>query len=399
MAVSASVLMILENNPYPRDRRVYNEAMSLTRHGYQVSIICPRSQDQPWVETVEGVQVYRFPMFEAPGGALGYVWEYGIAFTAIALLSLRVWLRHGFDIIHAHNPPDIFGVLAAFYRLFGKRFVFDHHDLSPEMYDAKYGDDARATVRRLLLYFEGVSFRMAHHVIATNESYRQIALERGGVSPEQVTVVRNGPDLERLYLTDPDPELRAQAGTLLGYIGIMSDQDGVDYLIRAVHHLVADLEQTDVRCIIMGYGDAMPQLRTLTTSLQLDDYIVFTGPIYGDTLRRYLSTVDICVDPDPSNPYNDRSTMIKIMEYMTFGKPTAAFDLPEHRFTAENAALYAAANDPLDLAHKIAILIDDPDLRAFLGTNGRQRVIDVLAWPHQEKLLLKAYASLTPRSS
>jgi glycosyltransferase involved in cell wall biosynthesis len=305
-----------------------------------------------------------------------------------------VFLRRGFDVIHAHNPPDTFVLIAGWYKLFGKRFVFDHHDLSPEMYEALFGDGSRPVVRRLLLLLEKLTFRAADLVIATNESYREIAIGRGRVNPQRVAVVRNGPDPSRVRPGRIDPELRARAATILAYVGVMGHQDGVDYLIRALHLLKVNLGRSEFLCVIVGTGVAVPGLKELASELGLDEHVWFTGRVPDEDLMRYLSTADICVDPDPSNPFNDRSTMIKMTEYMAMGKPIVAFDLPEHRFTAQGSALYAQANDELDMARKLAFLMDHPDERAKLGAMGRQRFEDALAWSHQEGKLVAAYDGL-----
>jgi glycosyltransferase involved in cell wall biosynthesis len=306
-----------------------------------------------------------------------------------------VWVREGFDVVHAHNPPDTLFLIAGFYKLFGKKFVFDHHDVSPELYEARYGIGARPSVRRLLGLFERITFRTADHVIATNESHRSIAVGRGGVALSDTTIVRNGPETEKMRPTAPDPSLRNRARTVLGYVGIMGPQDGVDYLLRAIRHLVNDLDRKDVFCVIIGRGDAVLALEDLAESLGIADKVWFAGWLSPEDLPRYLSATDICVDPDPSNPYNDKCTMIKMMEYMIMGKPIVAFDLPEHRVSAGDAAVYARANDELDFARKIEELMDDPDRRRQMGEIGRERVFRDLSWEHQAKKLLAAYEAVT----
>lgn len=389
------ILMLLENNPFPQDGRVRREAATLTNAGYQVSVICPADKGQPARETLNSIHIYRYPGPREGDGLIGYLWEYGYSLLVAFWISLGIWVTSGFDIIHAHNPPDLFVLLAAFYKPFGKRFIFDHHDLSPEMYFARFDGKGSRTVHGVLLFFEKLSFRLADHVIATNESYKRVALERGQVLEGRVTVVRNGPELNHIRLMEPDSELRQKADFILGYVGLMGFQDGVDYFIRALAHLINDLKCTDFYSVIIGGGDAVESLKTLTAELGLNSYVWFTGPIYGEDLLRYLSTADICIDPDPSNPYNDRSTMIKITEYMALGKPIVAFDLPENRVTAQEAAVYARPNDELDFARQIAALMDDPERRIKMGQIGRERVVSALAWSHQAPNLIAAYASLT----
>jgi len=386
--------MLLENNPYPQDGRVRREANALTSAGYQVSVICPAANGQPHREIVDGVHVYRYPAPPERDGILGYLLEYGYAMIATFFISLLVFLRKGFDVIHAHNPPDTFALVAGWYKLFGKRFVFDHHDLSPEMYYARFKLDGKPLVYNSLVFFEKLTFRLADHVIATNQSYKAVAMTRGGVPEDHITIVRNGPELGRVRPVAPDPELGGRAKTIIGYVGLMGFQDGVDYLLRALTHLVNDLGRTDFLCIIIGRGDALSSLKALASELGLDTYVWFTGRVSDADLMRYLSTADICVDPDPSNPFNDRSTMIKMTEYMALGKPIVAFDLPEHRVTARDAAVYARPNDELDFAQQLVLLMDNPERRHRMGQIGRARIETELAWSYQEKHLLAAYETL-----
>jgi glycosyltransferase involved in cell wall biosynthesis len=393
-SVGKRVLMILENTSFPQDGRVRREAKTLTTAGYMVMVICSATKEQPRQENVDGVHVYRYPAPPDGNGFLGYLLEYGYSLIATFLISLLIALREGFDIIHAHNPPDVFVILAIFYKLFGKQFVFDHHDLSPEMYNARFKGSGNLFVYQALLFFEKLTFWAADHVITTNQSYKNIAMNRGGVPEENVSIVRNGPELSRVQPVNPDPELRKRASTIIGYVGVMGFQDGVDYLIRAISHLV-NLGRDDFYCIIIGKGDSLSYLKALTAELRLQSYIWFTGRISDADLVRYLSTADICVDPDPSNPFNDRSTMIKMMEYMALGKPIVAFDLPEHKVTAQSAAIYATSNDELDFACKVAWLMDNPEQCKEMGKIGRERIVRELAWMHQEKNLLSAYASLS----
>jgi glycosyltransferase involved in cell wall biosynthesis len=393
-SAGSHVLMLLENDHYPQDSRVRNEASTLVSAGYQVSVICPKSSGQRWRESVNGVRVYRYPAPPAGSGFLTYLWEYGYCLVMSFVLSIVVALRRKIDIIHTHNPPDIFVLIAMFYKVLGARVVFDHHDLAPEMYYARFGNKGHRLVYRALVFFERLSCRVADHVIATNQSYKAVQMERHGVPEERITIVRNGPDLDRLQRVDPDPDLSQNAVTIIGYVGTMGFQDGIDYFLRAVRHLVYDLRRTDVFCVLVGKGDAWQSLRAYATELEIDKYVWFTGRISDEDLLRYLSAADICVDPDPSNPFNDRSTMIKMMEYMALGKPIVAFDLPEHRVTAQDAAVYARPNDELDFATKIAWLMDHPEERRERGSKGRKRVETTLAWPHQVNDLLEVYRSL-----
>ena len=389
------VLMLLENNPYPEDGRVRREAMALVNTGHQVTVVCPSAPGQLWHESINGVSIYRFPVPPEASGFLGYLLEYGYATMALFVLSLVVFLRQGFDVVHTHNPPDTLVFVAGFYKLLGKQFVYDQHDLSPEMYRALFRDKGSQFVHRTLLWLEKLSCRLADHIIATNGSYKAVEMERDGVPEERITIVRNGPDLKHLKEVPIDPELKQPGKTTICYVGEMGHHDGVDYLLRALRHLVHDLDRSDFWCVLVGDGPAWPGMRSLAEELGLTDYVLFTGRVPHKEVARYLSAADICVAPEPLNAYNDRSTMIKMTEYLALGKPAVAFDLTEHRVTAQDAAVYAEPNDELDFARKIALLMDDPERRRVMGEIGKQRVRTELAWSHQEKHLLKVYQALS----
>ncbi len=365
-------------------------------------MICPREAGQAWHEGLDGVTVYRYPMPPEANSFWGYLWEYGYALIASFAISLWVWLRRGFDIVHAHNPPDLFCLIAAFYKLFGgKRFVFDHHDLAPEMYTVRFDHGGNRWAHRALCGLERLSQRLADHVIVVNESYKRMAMTRGQVPEQRLTVVRNGPDVALLNAVRSDvPPLasllaQGQGRTILAYVGVMGYQDGLDYLLRALHHLVYDLGRPDFYCVLIGQGDAYADLQTAASALALDNYITFTGWVDYDQVGGYLRVADICVAPEPSNPYTDLSTTIKMMEYMALGKPIVAFELPEHVWTAREAALYARPNDELEFARHLAALMDDPQRRQQMGAYGRNRIETELAWPYQAKHLIEAYAVLT----
>ncbi len=385
------VLMLLENATYREDNRVRNEALALTAAGFSVTVICPRHPDYPWREVIDGVRVYTFPEPPEGDGLAGYLAEYGQAGLGTLLLALFTYLSDDFDVVHAHNPPDIFVFIGALFKVLGKKFIYDHHDLSPEMYYARFRGNGNPLVHRALVLLEQLSCRLADHVIATNESYRLLDIKRSGIPAEKVTVVRNGPDLQRVRLVDPDPRLRAMGKIIIGYVGVMGYQDGVDYYLRALHHLVYDLGCSGVYSVMVGKGDAWDELQQLALALGLRDYIWFTGRVTDEELMRYLSSADICVGPDPKNDFTDRSTMIKMMEFMALGKPIVAFDLTEHRHSAAGAALYARPNDEMDFARQIARLIENPELRAAMGQIGQERIRSLLAWPHQVDHLLSVY--------
>ncbi len=393
------VLMLLENCTYPKDGRVRREATALVSAGYQVTVIAPGTQPEPWRETIDGVFVVRYPEPYEGKGLLGYLWEYGYSLLATAVLSVYVLFCHGFDVVHAHNPPDFFVIIGAFYKLFGKRFVFDHHDIAPEMYLARFRNGGNRFLYHALKFWEIVSCRLADRVIATNESYRAIELKRSGIPSERISVVRNGPEESHMRRVEPCAELRSQASTIIVYVGILGFQDGVDYLMRALQLLRSKHHRDDFYCCVLGSGAALRELEQLAHELELTDHVCFPGYVMGVELIKKMSAADIFVTPDPSNDYNDRSTMIKMMEYMALERPIVAFDLPEHRVTAGDAALYARPNDESDFAAKLATLMDDAPRRECMGEVGRQRVMERFAWSIQAKDLLDAYAALFSQPS
>jgi len=385
------ILMLLENSCYPDDIRVLREALSLVDFGYAVTVIAPRGKREAWHETLQGVRVYRYPRPKEAESGLGYLWEYGVSMFWTFWLTVWILVRHGFDVIHSHSPPDLYVLIAICYWPLGKKFVFDHHDISPEMYIARFQVKGNPWIVSALTFFEGLSCRCAKHVITVNESYKQLVMDRHSIPASKLTVVRNGPSFDRLYLVEPDADIRARGQTVLGYVGVMGFQDGIDSLIRALHKLKTELGRNDFYCILIGKGASLGYLKQLTRELQLEEHIMFTGFVSHEDLLKYLSTTDICIAPDPYNPFNDRSTMIKVMEYMTLSKPIVAYRLVEHQVTAQAAALYADVSDELDLARKIAELMDDPQRRQEMGALGRARVEQVLAWQHQEQHLRSAY--------
>lgn len=385
------VLIIVENLPVPFDTRVWNEATALAAEGYEVSVICPVAEGfEKRFEVIDGVFIYRHPLPSAAGGKLAYLGEYAIAWFWQFCLAWRVLLERGFDVIHACNPPDTVFLIGLFFKLLaGKRFVFDHHDLSPELYTVKFG--RRDLVYKLLLRLERWSFQVADVVIATNESYRRVAVDRGGVEPGRVWVVRSGPKPERLRVVPPNPALKRGRDYLVGYVGVMARQDGVHYLLEAARHIVRDLGRRDVHFNLVGGGPEIAALRAQSVSLGVADYVTFAGRVPDGELVEMLNTADVCVNPDEVNEMNDQSTMNKVMEYMALGKPIVQFETIEGRFSAQSAALYARPNDARDLAAKILELLADPDRRTAMGAVGLERIRSELAWRHQAVQLLAAY--------
>jgi glycosyltransferase involved in cell wall biosynthesis len=390
---SRRVLIIVENLPCPFDRRVWQEARTLRAAGYRVSIICPKGKGyEKAYEEIEGIAVYRHAQLFEGNGALGYLAEYTWALLAEFALSIRVLFEQGFDAVHACNPPDTLFLIGAFYKLFGKKFLFDHHDINPELYEAKF--HRRDVFYRLMLALERLTFRTADISVATNESYRRIAIERGGLSPGRVFVVRSGPDLSRLKILPPDPALKKGRRFLVGYVGVMGKQEGIDGLLKAVHYIVHELHRSDIHFGLVGGGTELPAMQALAKQLNVCDYVTFTGRVPDGELLAMLNSADVCVNPDIANEMNDKSTMNKIMEYMALGKPIVQYDLIEGRVSAEDASLYAERNDPNDLARKLVALLDDEPMRKRMGQIGLERVKTTLAWEHEAPRLLAAYEAL-----
>jgi glycosyltransferase involved in cell wall biosynthesis len=386
------VLIIVENLPVPFDRRVWLEATTLAQNGYTVSVICPKAKD--WTtsyERLEGIDIYRYTVPVDAEGALGFIVEFAWCLIVSAWLSLRIALfGRGFDLIHACNPPDTFWLLGWFWRLFGRRFIFDHHDLCPELYEVKFGR-ATGLLYRGMVWLERRSFRAARVVITTNESHKRIAVQRGGKSPDDVFVVRSGPDLKRFTRYAPDPAYRQGKAHLLVYLGVFGQQDGVDHLVRVLKLLRDEFGRQDIFCLFVGGGTHQPVIRQYAEELGILDMARFAGRVSDDELCRILSSATIGIDPVPKTAWSDKSTMNKIVEYMYFGLPIAAYDLHEAKVSAADAAVYAEANSEIALARAIDALLDDPARRQEMAEFGRHRLETALAWEHSGAPLLAAY--------
>lgn len=387
--VGRRVLIIVENLPLPLDRRVWQECLTLRAAGAEVIVICPTGKGyESSYEKIENIHIYRHSLPIDAKGAVGYLLEYSAALWHEMRLTLRIARKHGFDTIQGCNPPDLIFLIALPFRLFGKRFIFDHHDINPELYEAKFG--RRGFFWRLMLLLERLTFMSARVVISTNESYREIALTRGRKQPEDVFVVRSGPDLTKLQPVPADPSWRNGRTHMIGYVGVMGDQEGLDLLIEAAANIVFH-HGKDAQFVLVGSGPALPALKNLVRAKNLDAHVTFTGRAPDEVLFSVLSTADVCVNPDRVNPMNDKSTMNKILEYMAFSKPIVQFDVTEGRRSAHDASLYAQANDTTDMAKKICLLLDNPELCARMGAKGRHRVETELSWDHQVDALIAAY--------
>jgi glycosyltransferase involved in cell wall biosynthesis len=387
-------LIIVQNLPVPFDRRVWLECQTLRSAGHEVAVVCPKGPGDPAYANVDGVELYKYRPYASTGSKASFAVEYVYSFLATLWLALKASRAGRFDAVQACNPPDIFwpiGIL--FRRLHGSRFVFDHHDVCPELYESRFQHGSKA-VHRALLRLERHSVASADHVIETNDSYRAVDIKRNGADPARATVVRTGPDPARLRPIPPDPSLRRGRPHLAAYIGVMGPQDGVDIVLRMAHIVVAKLGRNDISYTLIGSGDCFEDLVALRDELDLGDYVEFTGRIPDDAVAAILSTADVGISPDPKNPLNDVSTMNKTMEYMAFGLPVIAFDLRETRISAAEAGLYATPNDVDELAGSLVRLIDDPVMREVMGKAGRARIEQELAWHHQAARYAKVYEGL-----
>lgn len=397
MTTPCKVLMLVENVSAPADRRVWPEAVALRDDGFQVSIISPKGlqSDREAATCVDGIAIYRYPLPAIGNKYVAYLAEYSISLLMTFLLSLKVWRRHGFDVIHAANPPDTFFLIGLFYRLFGKKYLFDQHDLSPELFQVKFGRRMRF-LRTILRFLERCSYRSAHVVVTSNLSQKRFAIERGHCRPERVFVVRNGPNLAYHRPTTPEPELKGGRPYLLAYVGLMAVQDCVEHCLHVMNELVHTRGRQDVSLLLIGGGERLAFIQALTHELQLDAYVRFAGIVRPTEIARYLTVADIGLVPDPQNGMNEYSTMIKTMEYMALGKPIVAFDLAETRYSAQEAGLYATPNLIADFADKVEYLLEHEEERTRMGAFGRQRVETDLQWDVTKLSLLQAYKTLFP---
>jgi glycosyltransferase involved in cell wall biosynthesis len=385
------VLIIVQNLPVPFDRRVWLECQALVSAGYRVAVVCPKGKDDPGYEVIDLVELYKYRPYAPGGSKLSFIAEYAYSFLATAWGTLKARRSGRFAVIQACNPPDIFWPLGLAFRVLeGTRFVFDHHDLCPELYRSRFPQGPRLPHKGLLA-LERRTHRAADHVIATNDSYREIAITRGGKRADEVTVVRTGPDLRRLRPVKADPELCRGSRFLVAYIGVMGPQDGVDIAVRAADIVVNKLGRDDIAFTLIGSGDCFDDLVALRDELGLADHVEFTGRAPDELVMRIMSTADIGLSPDPKNPLNDVSTMNKTMEYMAFGLPVIAFDLRETRVSAGDAAVYVQPNDEHEYAEAIVALIDDEPRRALMGKLARERVEQELAWDYQATAYLGVY--------
>jgi glycosyltransferase involved in cell wall biosynthesis len=386
--------MLVENGSFPFDRRMRHLAEALRMGGYKVTVICPKGEDRDLAssEVVDGIKVYRYPMPFHASHKLGYLIEYTWALLCLGALSTLVWLRDGVDILHTANPPDIMFLIAWPFKLMGTKFVYDQHDLCPELYQSKF--ERQDGAYRSLLFLERQSYRAADLVISTNQSYRDVARERGGIGDDRSAIVRNGVDIKRFYRTRPRPELKRDFSFMAAYLGIMGKQDGVDRVIQAAHHIVHTFGRKDVLFVLIGKGECWHELQRLSEELQVADIVQFMGFVSDELLLDYLSTADVCLAPDPPDRMNQLSTMTKIMEYMACQRPIVSFDLLETRRSAGDAAVYVEKEDTKMFARAVLELLDDSARRERMGKIGLQRSIELVGLDRSRKALLEGYSRL-----
>lgn len=381
------ILIIVENLPLPFDRRVWQEANTLKENGAYVSIICPKMKGyNKSFEQINGIDIYRHPLTERKG-AIGYLLEYSTALFWEFMLSLKIYFKKRFHVIQGCNPPDLIFIVALFYKILGVKYVFDHHDINPELYIAKFGK--KGFFYKFLIVMERLTFATANYSIATNESYKKIAIMRGKMDPDKVQVVRSGPKLDRLKLNSGDIKYKKGRNFLIGYVGVIGEQEGLDLLLDSIKYIVA--KRNDVQFAIVGGGTELAAIIKLTKEIGLQNYIDYYGRVDDETMVNILNTADVCVNPDKPTEMNNLSTMNKIMEYMSLKKPIVQYDLKEGKISAQKASLYAVNTSPEDFAEKIIWLLDNVSARNEMGEFGYNRVINELSWEYESKILIDFY--------
>jgi glycosyltransferase involved in cell wall biosynthesis len=390
------ILIIVENLPVPFDRRVWQEANSLKENGARVSIICPKMKDYTAsYEVINGIEIYRHYLpFEARGAA-GYLMEYSVALFWQFILSWKIYFKRRFQVIHGCNPPDLIFLVAICFKIFGVKYVFDHHDINPELYIAKF--NKKGFFYKMMVLFERLTFATANFSIATNESYKVIAIKRGKMAEDKIQVIRSGPKLDRLKILPPDRQFFKGKKYLVGYVGVIGEQEGIDLLLESVKYIISD--RKDIQFAIVGGGSDLEKIKQLSSDYGLNDYVDFYGRVPDDLMIAILNSADVCVNPDKPTEMNNLSTMNKIMEYMALKKPVVQYDLKEGRFSAQEASLYAICGDTIDFAKKIIQLVDDPELRTKMGNYAYNRVLKELSWDYEKEKLIRFYTRILFKKS
>lgn len=386
------ILIIVENLPVPFDTRVWQEATTLAANGYIVSVICPKGKGYTQEkEFLKGVHIFRHNLPKEGNGAIGYAREYGAALKEELRLAKKIYKEIGFDVIHGCNPPDNIYMVAAFFKKYGVKYVFDHHDICPELFEAKFGSTS-GLLYKSQIWLERQTYKHCDFAFVTNESYKRIAIERGKMDPDKVIVLRSGPKLERMRVMEPVESIKRGFQYMVGYLGVIGQQEGIEYLIEAARYIKE--RDNNIFWGIVGGGPHLETLKKQAHDMGLDDCVEFTGRVPDQQMLEYLNTADVCVNSDKYNSMNDKSTMNKILEYMALAKPIVQFDLTEGRYSAQEASLYAKNNDAVDMADKITELLNDPERRKRMGEYGRDRVVNELSWEHTSKALLDGYEKL-----
>ncbi len=392
------ILIIVENLPVPFDTRVWQEATTLVENGYVVSVICPKGKGYTAErEVLQGVNIFRHDLPAEGNGPLGYLREYSTALREETRLAKLIYDEIGFDVIHGCNPPDDIYMVARQFKCKGMKYVFDHHDICPELFDAKFGPKKERGFVKNMLYktqtwLERQTYKHCTFAFVTNESYKKIAISRGGMDPNKVLVLRSGPKLERLKIQPPKESIKRGKKYMVGYVGVIGQQEGIEYILEAAKYCKETLRRDDIFWGIVGGGPHVDALRQMCTQMGLDDCVEFTGRVPDETLLDYLNTADVCVNSDTYNEMNDKSTMNKILEYMALAKPIVQFELTEGHYSAQEASLYAEQNNAKDMAEKILYLLGHPDIRKKMGEYGHNRVVNELSWEHTSKALLEGYS-------
>ena len=389
MGKERKILIIVENLPVPFDTRVWQEASTLAANGYTVSVICPKGKGYTEEEEfLEGVHIFRHDLPTEGNGPIGYLREYGAALREESRLAKKIYKEIGFDVIQGCNPPDDIYLVAQQFKKYGVKYVFDHHDICPELFEAKFGKTS-GLLYQSQIYFERQTYKHCTFAFVTNESYKMIAIERGKMDPEKVIVLRSGPKLERMKILEPVLSIKRGYPYMVGYVGVIGQQEGIEYILQAAKYIKE--RENNVFWGIVGGGPHLEALKQQAHEMELDDCVEFTGRVPDKQMLEYLNTADVCVNSDEYNSMNDKSTMNKILEYMALGKPIVQFDLTEGRFSAQEASLYAKQNDAVDMAEKITELLNNPEKRKYMGEYGRNRIINELSWEHTSKALLDGY--------
>ncbi len=385
------ILIIVENLPVPFDRRVWQEATTLKEAGAKVSIICPKMKGyQKSYECINDIDIYRHSLPLEANGVFGYLLEYSVALFWEFFLSLKIFIKKRFQVIQGCNPPDLIFLVALFYKLFGVKYVFDHHDINPELYIAKY--NKKGVFYNFLLLAERLTFAAANYSIATNESYKEIAINRGKMPAEKVQVVRSGPKLDRLTLGEGNNSYKKGRQFLIGYVGVIGEQEGLELLLQSAKLIIE--KRQDVQFAVIGDGTELAKVKSVTAEMGLEEFVDFYGRVDDKTMVEILNTSDVCVNPDKPTEMNNLSTMNKIMEYMALKKPIVQFTLKEGKLSAQNASLYAENTSTEDFANKIMWLLDHENERIKMGNFGYNRIINDLSWNHESEKLINLYNTI-----